>query len=119
MDDLTGILRELVDGLGARVAALGSTDGLVVEQYPRDRCDLSTTAAELTNVLVGVRRALSEALDVGDARELVIGTDGATAYVRVLARELYLVVVMEAGADPAPARAKSATAAEHVLALVG
>jgi predicted regulator of Ras-like GTPase activity (Roadblock/LC7/MglB family) len=100
MESLEGILARLVAEVpSASLAALGSMDGLVVEQHPPAGRDLAGAAAEVTNVLVGVGRAFGRHLGLGAAHELTVSADGALAVVRVVTPELYLLVVLEGSGD--------------------
>lgn len=120
MDDLEGILRDLVAAVpGAEVAAIGSMDGLLVERHPEDGADLATAAAELTNVLIGLRRALGDALEAGETQELSVVTEARRAHLRVVTRDLYLVVLLPPTAEPAEVRPAADAAAERVRALLG
>jgi predicted regulator of Ras-like GTPase activity (Roadblock/LC7/MglB family) len=119
MQSLEGILERLVESVdGATLAAIGSTDGLVVEQHPPSGHDLAATAAELTHVLVGVTRALGEHLDAGATRELTIATEHRIAFVRVVTPELYLLVMMEPSGNLGKARLHADEAADAVIGLL-
>ena len=107
---------EAVDG--AIVAAIGSTDGLVVEQHPPASHDLAATAAELTHVLIGVGRALGEHVDAGATRELMITTEHRLAFVRVVNPELYLLVMMDRSGNLGKTRPHADEAAEHLIGLL-
>ncbi|CAN5817973.1 hypothetical protein BH23DEI1_BH23DEI1_21390 [soil metagenome] len=119
MESLESILEELVDGVdGATLAAIGSTDGLVVEQHPSPGRDLAATAAELTHVLGGVARALGDHLDAGATREMMITTERSLAFVRVITPDLYLLVTMDPTGNLGKARLRAAEAAERVVGLL-
>ncbi len=119
MESLEGILERLVEAVdGAIVAAIGSTDGLVVEQHPPASHDLAATAAELTHVLVGVGRALGEHADAGATRELMITTEHKLAFVRVVNPELYLLVLMDPSGNLGKTRLHADEAAERLIGLL-
>ena len=100
------------------MAAIGSMDGLIVEQHPAPGRDLAATAAELTHVLGGVTRALAAPLDAGATRELMITTERGLAFVRMVTPELYLFVAMDPSGNLGKARLRAEEAAEGVVGLL-
>jgi predicted regulator of Ras-like GTPase activity (Roadblock/LC7/MglB family) len=100
MESLEAILARLVEGVpSAELAALGSMDGLLVEQHPPFGRDLAAAAAELTNVLVGVGRAVGRHLELGDTSELVVVASGGRALVRSVTPDLYLLLLTSREGD--------------------
>jgi predicted regulator of Ras-like GTPase activity (Roadblock/LC7/MglB family) len=119
MESLEGILEHLVVSVdGALLAAIGSNDGLVVEQHPPGGHDLAATAAELTHVLIGVSRALGDHLDAGATRELIVTTDASLALVRVVNPELYLFLTMAPGGNLGMARLQADEAAARLVGML-
>lgn len=119
MESLEGILEGLVESVdGATLAAVGSTDGLVVEQHPPGGVDLAATAAEFTHVLLGVTRALGEHLDAGATRELMITTERSLAFVRVVTPDLYLLLTMDPTGNLGKARLRAGEAADRLVELL-
>jgi predicted regulator of Ras-like GTPase activity (Roadblock/LC7/MglB family) len=119
MESLEAILAHLVEHVdGAVVAAIGSADGLVVEQHPPAEHDLAATAAELTHVLGGVTRALGEHLGAGATRELMITTERTLAFVRIVTPDLYLLVTMDPSGNLGKARLHADEAADQLMGLL-
>jgi predicted regulator of Ras-like GTPase activity (Roadblock/LC7/MglB family) len=116
LDDILARLVQQVDG--AMLAAIGSMDGLVVEQHPHSGPDLGAVAAELTHVLRGLNRAFGEHLDNGTPRELMVTTDRALGFVRVVTPDIYLLVTMNPSGNLGKARLYAGEAAERVLELL-
>ncbi len=102
---------------GALSAAVGGTDGLLIEQYPEGRelpMDLSMAVAELTN-LIANGRLVSRALSGGGVEELVLFSQQLVSYTRLLNSELFFLVVMTPNGNVGQARLRSERAAERVL----
>ncbi len=95
--------RLLTQADGVLVAAVGGMDGLVVEQRPQERAELAVCVAELTNALVGLRRAVGEALAGGAVEELSVSSERVQALVRHVTPEHYLLLALEPTADRAAA----------------
>jgi predicted regulator of Ras-like GTPase activity (Roadblock/LC7/MglB family) len=118
MESLEGILETLADRVGATVAMIGSSDGLVVEQHPPAGHDLAATAAEFTYVLSGVARALGQGLEAGPTREVAVETEHARALVRVVNPDLYLLVMVDPSTDLAGVRRHADDAATRIVGLL-
>lgn len=116
MTELDEILAGLTDQVdGAVAAAVGGMDGLVVEQAGGAREELDAFVAELTNVLTASNAALGRRLDGGALQELILSAERTIAYVRVLNRDLYCVLVLEAGGNIGKARLYSGYAGKRIL----
>lgn len=105
-------MRELEDTLafvtasvdGAQYAAIGSMDGLLIEQQPKEGADLTAYAAEMTNVLLALERLGAAGLAAGQLRELMITSERLSTYVRLVDPEIFLVIVMNAAGNLGKAR---------------
>jgi predicted regulator of Ras-like GTPase activity (Roadblock/LC7/MglB family) len=112
LDEILSLLVEQVDG--ALAAAVAGMDGLLVEQFPQDDLDLAAVAAELTNVLVSSRNAMSDRLDGGELRELVLGFERRVGYVRTLGNDLFCLIVLGPDGNLGKARLYGEKAAERL-----
>jgi predicted regulator of Ras-like GTPase activity (Roadblock/LC7/MglB family) len=117
MTELDDILANLVDQVdGATAAAVGSMDGLLIDQSVTQGQDLSALLAELTNLLTGGTRALGSHVAGGNLRELILTGEELITYVRVLGSELFCVIVMEAaGGNLGKARLYAGQASRHIV----
>lgn len=119
MTELDEILAHLVEQVdGALAAAVAGTDGLLVEQYSQDETDLSAVAAELTNVLVSGRAAMSRRLDGGKLRELILASEQRLGYIRLLGNDLFCLIVLNADGNLGKARLFSEQAAEKLTKVL-
>ena len=115
MTELDEILTHLVEQVdGAVAAAVAGMDGLLVEQYSTDETDLSAVAAEITNVLGSGRSAMANDLGGGQLRELILGADERSGYVRLLANDLFCLIVLGAEGNLGKARLYCERAAERL-----
>jgi len=113
LDEILAGLTEQVDG--ALAAAVGGMDGLVVEKVGSAREELDAFVAELTNVLTASSSALGHRLDGGPLQELILSAERLTAYVRVLDRDLYCVLLLDVGGNLGKARLYSGYAGKRIL----
>lgn len=113
LDEILATLESQVDG--ATAAAVGSMDGLVVEQSGSQAHLLPAFVAELTNVLNASRAALTQRLSAGGLNELILSAESQVAYVRVLNQDLFCVILMEAGGNLGKARLYSGFAGKRIL----
>lgn len=119
MRNLEEILeRLLARAEGAVAAAVGGMDGLLVEQRPERQPDLAVCVAELTNALVGVRRAVGEALAGGAVAELSVRSEHVVALVRHVTPEHYLLLALEPSADAVAAAQALDDGAQRVRELL-
>jgi predicted regulator of Ras-like GTPase activity (Roadblock/LC7/MglB family) len=112
LDEILSLLVEQVDG--ALAAAVAGMDGLLVEQFPQDNTEMAGVAAELTNVLVSGRNAISNRLEGGPLRELILGCERRVGYVRVLDDDLFCLIVLGPEGNLGKARLYGAQAAERL-----
>ena len=118
MSNLEQILERLLTCAdGAVAVAVGGMDGLLVEQRPERQPDLTVCVAELTNALVGVRRAVGEALAGGAVAELSIRSEHVVALVRHVTPEHYLLLALEPSADTGAAARALDDGAQRVREL--
>jgi len=101
---LAGVIKS-VDGTLA--VAIGTRDGLVIEQYPQDAYDLSPMIAEQAALLVTTAKAYKRGLprlSKGQVIELVFSTDKLTCYAQLLDNNLFCFVLMKLCSDLKPVR---------------
>ncbi len=110
--------RMLTQAEGAVVVAVGGMDGLLVEQRPQAGADLASCVAELTNALVGARRAIGEALAGGAVEQLSIRTERVQALVRHVSPEHYLLLALQPSADTGAAARALEEGAHRVRELL-
>src|SRR5690625_4430595 len=116
MTELDEILAGLTDQVdGSVAAAVGGMDGLVVEHAGSAREELDAFIAELTNVLTASSSALGRRLDGGALQELILTAERSVAYVWVLNRDLYCVLLLEPGGNIGKARLYSGYAGKRIL----
>lgn len=118
-----GNLEEILERLlacaeGAVAVAVGGMDGLLVEQRPERQPDLAVCVAELSNALVGARRAVGEALAGGAVVELSVRSEHLAALVRHVTPEHYLLLALEPSADMAAAERALDDGAQRVRELL-
>jgi predicted regulator of Ras-like GTPase activity (Roadblock/LC7/MglB family) len=116
LDEILALVVEQVDG--ALAAAVAGMDGLLVEQYPHDQKDLAPVAAELTNVLSSSRAAMAGRLDAGELRELIVGCERRVGYVRLLGKDLFCLIILEADGNLGKARLYGVQAAERLAEVL-
>ena len=115
MNDLEEILESLVKGVdGATAAFVGSNDGLLIEQYPRDGQDYSSLAAQWTNVLVALTH-VSSGLKAGSLKETMMMSEHRLAYVRLINQEFFCVVIMNPSGNIEKARSLSQQVSQNLL----
>src|SRR5690554_6413431 len=116
MTELDEILARLTDQVdGSIAAAVGGMDGLVVEQAGGARDELMAFVAELTNVLTSSSAALADRVGSGPLQEVILSAQHNVAYVRILDRDLYVVLLLEAGGNIGKARLYSGYAGKRIL----
>lgn len=101
---LAGVIKT-VDG--ALAVAVGTRDGLIIEQYPQDAYDLSPMVAEQAALLVTTAKAYKRGLprlSKGQVIELVFSTDKLTCYAQLLDNDLFCFVLMKLCSDLKPVR---------------
>lgn len=113
LEEIMASLAEHVDG--AVAAAVGGMDGLLVEQTGSGRPDLSGFIAELANVLAAGGTAMSERLDGNGLEELVLVSGSHLAYVRVLNRHLWCLLLLRPDGNLGKARLLSRQAAAGIV----
>lgn len=105
MTELDDILANLVDRVdGATAAAVGSMDGLLIEQSVTQGQDLSPLVAELTNLLSGGTRVLGSHVAGGALAELILAGEKLVTYARLLDSGLFCVILLEASGNLGKAR---------------
>ena len=118
MQDLDDFLSYVVSNVdGALFAALGSVDGLLVDQYPKQGNDLSAFTAELTNVLGNVGRLNQAGFDGGPLQEAMVTAERLMSYARMLNDELFLFIVMNPSGNLGKARLYSEQVAPQILEM--
>jgi predicted regulator of Ras-like GTPase activity (Roadblock/LC7/MglB family) len=116
MTELDDILANLVDRVdGATAAAVGSMDGLLIEQSVTQGQDLAPLVAELTNLLSGGKRALGSHVAGGPLSELILTAEQLVTYTRLLDSTLFCVIIIEAGGNLGKARLYARQAARSIL----
>ncbi len=122
MSDLESILEWLVDDVdGALVAALGGMDGLLIERVPEDTDgrDLHAAAAQVTELLATADGVVGEPLRGGEVDEVMIGGERVITYVRRVAPELFLLLVMNASGNVGKARLFGGRARDAIREVFG
>lgn len=115
MNDLDALLTHLIDNVdGAQAAVIGDTDGLLIEQYPKQSRDLSAVTAQWTNVMTNLR-AVSNGLDGGEVAEVMLTADKLICYARILSDDLFCFIVMNPSGNIGKARLYSDKMAERLL----
>jgi uncharacterized protein len=115
VNDLDEILAYLVDNIdGAMAAFVGSSDGLLIEQYPQQTQDLSAVAAQWTNVLVALGN-VANSLKAGKLEETMMTTEKVVAYARVVNDDLFCVVMMNPSGNIGKARMFSQKVSQNLL----
>jgi predicted regulator of Ras-like GTPase activity (Roadblock/LC7/MglB family) len=113
--DLDEILTYLVSHIdGATAAFVGSSDGLLIEQYPVQGQDFSSVTAQWTNVLVNLNQVAS-GLKAGKLTESLMMTEKVVAYARLINSEIFCVVLMNPSGNIDKARALSQQISENLL----
>lgn len=113
LDDALSFLVKNVDG--ARFAAIGGMDGLMVEQYPRTIGDLSAFTAEFTNVVALLNKVVTGAAQAGALQEVMTTAEQAMYYARVLDSHLFLVLAMNPAGNFGKARLYSEQISPKIL----
>jgi len=116
MQEFDKILAQLVNNVdGARSAAVGGMDGLLIEQYPAQGEDLAALAAEQSNILNSTQSAYASTLSSQGLREIIVVTDNLIGYTRLLSDELFCIIVMDAAGNIGKARIYTEQAAPQIL----
>ena len=115
MNELDDILADLVERVnGATAAAIGSMDGLLIEQVTQGQ-ELAPLLAEITNLLSNGARLLQDHVGGGPLTEVILGGDPRVLHVTKLSAELFCVIVLKAGGNLGKARLYSRQAAPFIL----
>lgn len=119
MQELDQILAQLLESVdGALSVAVGGMDGLLIEQYPPERRDLSVVAAEKTNILVNIRSAYGQTLSGGELREVIVTTEKLVGYTRLLGDGLFCLIIMNASGNIGKARLYSDQAVQRITEVL-
>lgn len=125
LDDL---LDRAVEGVaGARAAAIGGLDGLLVEQRPAAAVDLTATVAELAGAIAALDRALGAVAPAGAGEPgagaaiaaLTVDATSVSVHVARATERHYVLLLTDRGAGPDDARRVVAEAAREVGEMVG
>jgi uncharacterized protein len=112
LDELLAYLVDNVDG--ALAAFVGGSDGLLIEQHPRQGQDMSGVTAQWTNVLTAMN-SVATGLKAGKVEETIMTAEKVIAYARVLSPELFCVVIMNPSGNIGKARLYSQKLAKNLL----
>lgn len=116
MAELEEIMAALAEGVdGTVTVAVGGMDGLLVEQAGSSRPDLTGFIAELANVLAAGGTAMADRLESGSLEELMLVSDNHLAYVRLLSRHLWCLLLLRPDGNLGKARLLSRQAAAGIL----
>ncbi len=116
LDDILAFVVSNIDG--AQFAALGSMDGLLIEQHPKGDPDLAAYAAEMTNVLIALARLDGAGMEAGRLRELMATSERLLSYVRLVNREIFLAIVMNPSGNLGKARLYSEQVKAELLEVL-
>lgn len=115
MKDLEEILAYVVDNLDGAIAAfVGSHDGLLIEQHPRQGQDFSAVAAQWTNVLTALG-SMASGLKAGRLKESMMMTESMLVYARLVNQEIFCVVIMSPTGSLEKARLLSQEISQNLL----
>jgi uncharacterized protein len=112
IDELLAYLVDNVDG--ALAAFVGGSDGLLIEQHPKQGQDMSGVTAQWTNVLSAMN-SVSTGLKAGKVEEAIMTSEKVIAYARLLSSELFCVVIMNPSGNIGKARLYSQKLAKNLL----
>jgi predicted regulator of Ras-like GTPase activity (Roadblock/LC7/MglB family) len=113
--DLDEILTHLVENVGgASGAFVGSSDGLLIEQYSLQGQDFSAVAAQWTNVLVALGN-VAGSLKAGVLSEAMVTAENMVAYVRLINEEMFCAIIMNPSGDIDKARMLSGQVSQSLL----
>jgi uncharacterized protein len=113
--DIEELLAYLVDNVdGALAAFVGGSDGLLIEQHPKQGQDMSGATAQWTNVL-NAMNGVATGLKAGKVEEAIMTTEKVIAYARLLSPELFCVVMMNPSGNIGKARLYSQKLAKNLL----
>jgi uncharacterized protein len=112
IDELLAYLVDNVDG--ALAAFVGGSDGLLIEQHPKQGQDMSGVTAQWTNVLTAMT-SVSTGLKAGKVEEAIMTAEKVIAYARQLSPELFCVVIMNPSGNIGKARLYSQKLAKSLL----
>ncbi|MGL4609867.1 MAG: roadblock/LC7 domain-containing protein [Trueperaceae bacterium] len=115
MNDIDELLAYLVDNVdGALSAFVGSSDGLLIEQHPKQGQDMSSVTAQWTNVLTAMN-SVATGLKAGGLEEAIMTTEKTIAYARLLSEDIFCVVLMNPSGNIGKARLYSQKLAKNLL----
>ncbi len=123
MPRLEDVLAHLAAQPHVRAAALAGFDGLLVDEAfrpedPERAPALDGAVVELTHAWNGVRRACSEDLDAGGARELIVVADGGLLLTHAVAEAWFALVWADGKIDLERGRAALRDAAAELAEVV-
>ncbi|MGM0596791.1 MAG: roadblock/LC7 domain-containing protein [Myxococcota bacterium] len=97
-------LKKLVDNVdGALAALLMEFDGIQVENYIKESIDIKTLGVEFSQIMIHVKRTAS-ILEVGNLEELMIKTDDKIIVFRVVNKNYFIAVALDADGNFGKAR---------------
>lgn len=115
MQDLDDFLKYLVNNIdGALAAVIGDTDGLLIEQFPKEGEDLSVLTAQWTNVMMALKTT-TQSLKGGELKEVIVTADKLIGYARTLNDDLFCFVLMNPSGNIGKARLYSEQIANRLL----
>lgn len=115
MKEIDELLAYLVDNVdGALAAFVGGSDGLLIEQHPKQGQDMSGATAQWTNVL-NAMNAVANGLKAGKVEEAIMTAEKTIAYARILSPELFCIVIMNPSGNIGKARLYSQKLAKNLL----
>jgi len=102
--ELSDLLEHMVNKIeGALAAAIGSTDGLIIEQYPIKGQNLAALVAEEASLLLNAQKAYKRGLPKlanYQVLELMFSTEKLTCYAQMIDDELFCLVLLRFGHQP-------------------
>ncbi len=111
-------LRELVDGTeGGLAGVLMDSSGITLESYAKDGApfDINTIGIEFGVVLGSIKHAATM-LEVGETKEIAIGTDKLVTLIRMLGETYFLVLALSPDGNFGKGRYLMRTAAPKLMA---
>ncbi|MEZ4606630.1 MAG: hypothetical protein R2880_00120 [Deinococcales bacterium] len=98
--DLLQVLVSKIDG--ALAAALGSMDGLIIEQYPAKGQNLASLIAEEASLLLAARKAYQRSLPKlahSHVVELMFSTEKLSCYAQLIDEDVFCLVLLRFSHD--------------------
>jgi predicted regulator of Ras-like GTPase activity (Roadblock/LC7/MglB family) len=115
MKEIDELLAYLVDNVdGALAAFVGSSDGLLIDQHPKQGQDMSGATAQWTNVL-NAMSGVATGLKAGKVEEAIMTAEKVIAYARILSPEIFCIVIMNPSGNIGKARLYSQKLAKNLL----